>query len=112
MIKQKNNELNKVNEKLYNLKAGSINSNFKEFLPGEEVIAVMLKSNDQNIDYCLSCNSNTTFVKIEEKLYEEYPEYKGNENYFMVNGKRVDRFKTIKENKIQNGNPVILIKGE
>ena len=112
MIIQKNNELNKVNEKLYNLKTESINNNFKEFLPGEEIIAVMFKSNDQNIDYCLSCKNTTTFVKIEEKLYEEYPEYKGNDNYFIVNGKRVDRFKTIKENKIKNGNPVILIKGK
>ena len=112
MIKQKNNELNKVNEQLNNLKAESINSNFKEFLPGEEVIAIMFKSNDQKIDYCLPCKNTTTFVKIEEKLYEEYPEYKETDNYFLVNGNRVKRFKTVKENNIKNGKPVILIKGE
>ena len=70
----------------------------------------MFKSNDQNIDYCLSCKTSTIFAQIEDKLYEEYPEYKGNDNYFMINGKRIERFKTIKENQIKNGNPVILIK--
>ena len=72
----------------------------------------MFKSNDQKIDYCLPCKTTTTFVKIEEKLYEEYPEYKETENYFLVNGNRVKRFKSIKENRIKNGKPVILIKGE
>ena len=53
---------------------------------------------------------STIFAQIEDKLYEEYPEYKGNDNYFMINGKRIERFKTIKENQIKNGNLVILIK--
>ena len=45
-------------------------------------------------------------------LYDEYPEYKETENYFLVNGNRVKRFKTIKENQIKNGKPIILIKEE
>ena len=45
-------------------------------------------------------------------MYEEYPEYKETDNYFLANGNRVKRFKTVKENKIKNGRPVILIKGE
>ena len=112
IITQKNNKLNNLKNKLNYFKKESINYNLKEFLPGEEIIAVMIKSNDQNIEYCLPCKNTTTFDKIEEKLYEEYPEYKGNNNYFLVNGKKVKRDKTIKENKIKNGNPVILIKEE
>ena len=112
IITQKNNEINKLNEQLNNLKTESINYNFKEFLPGEEVISILFKSNDQKIEYSLPCKNTTTFVKLEEKLYEEYPEYKETDNYFLANGNRIKRFKTIKENQIKNGKPVILIKGE
>ena len=94
------------------LNSESINYNFNEILPGEELIAVMFKSNDGKIDYSIPCKNTTTFVKIEEKLYDEYPEYKETDNYFLVNGNRVKRFKTIKENQIKNGKPIILIKEE
>jgi len=112
IIMQKNNELSKFNEQLNNLKTASINSNFKDFLPGEEIISVMFKSDDHKIEYSLPCKNTTTFVKIEEKLYEEYPEYKETNNYFLVNGNRVKRFKTIKENQITNGKSILFIKGE
>ena len=72
----------------------------------------MFKSNDGKIDYSIPCKNTTTFVKIEEKLYDEYPEYKETDNYFLVNGNRVKRFKTINDNQIKNGKPVILIKEE
>ena len=72
----------------------------------------MFKSNDGKIDYSIPCKDSTTFVKMEEKLYDEYPEYKETDNFFLVNGNRVKRFKTIKENQIKNGKPVILIKEE
>ena len=49
---------------------------------------------------------------MEEKLYEEFPEYKETDNYFLVNGNKVKRFKTIKENNIKNGKPVVLNKLE
>ena len=85
---------------------------FKEFLPGEEVIAILFTSSNQKLTYCLPCRNSTLFVKIEEKLYEEYPEYKETDNYFLVDGKKVKRFKTIKENNIKNGKPVMLCQGE
>ena len=85
------------------------NNTFKEFQPGEEVIAILFTSTDQKLTYCLPCKNTTLFVKIEEKLYEEFPEYKETDNYFLVNGKKVKRFKTIQENNIKNGKPVILV---
>ena len=102
IINDKNNELNKLKIEFNNI-------SFKEFLPGEEVIAILFISNDQKLTYCLPCKNSTLFVKIEEKLYEEFPEYKETNNYFLANGKKVKRFKTIKENDIKNGKPVILV---
>ena len=42
----------------------------------------MFKSNDGKIDYSIPCKDSTTFVKMEEKLYDEYPEYKETDNFF------------------------------
>jgi len=62
IITQKNIELNKLKEQLNKLKTESVNNNFSEFLPGEELIAVMFKSNDGKIDYSIPCKDSTTFV--------------------------------------------------
>ena len=88
------------------------NNLFKEILPGEKVISVLFKSSDQNLIYSLPCKNTTPFVKIEEQLYDEFPEYKETDNYFLVNGNKVKRFKTIDENNIKNGKPIILYKME
>jgi hypothetical protein len=42
-------------------------------------------------------------------LYDEYPEYIESENYFLVNGKKVNKYKTLEYNKIKN-NDIIMLK--
>ena len=76
--------------------------------PGEKVISAMIISTDQKVMYSIACKNTTPFVKIEEKLYEVYPEYKETENYFLFSGNKIKRFKTIGENKIKNGIPIML----
>ena len=76
--------------------------------PGEKVISALIISTDQKIVYSVACKNTTPFVKIEEKLYEVYPEYKETENYFLFSGTKIKRFKTIGENKIKSGMPIML----
>ncbi len=111
-IKELNNIIDNKNNEINKLKSESSNNIFKEILPGEEIIAVLFISSDHNITYSIPCKNTTIFVKIEQKLYEEYPEYKETDNYFLVSGIKVKRFKTIQENNIKSGKPVMLIKGE
>ena len=107
---EKNNELNKVKLELNNLKLEYYDNNiFKEILPGEKIISILFNSTDQRINYSLPCKSSTPFIKVEERLYDEYPEYKKTDNYFLTNGKKIKRFLTIEENQIISGKPVILI---
>ena len=100
----------KINE-LNNLK-NQVNLNNDELInqlnPGEKVISTLFISTDQKIMYTIACKNTTPFVKLEEKLYEEYPEYKETENYFIYNGAKIKRFKTVEENKIKNGKPIML----
>ena len=106
-----NNQLsNKINE-LNNIK-NKINNNNDDLVniinPGEKTIATLFISADQKIQYAMVCKNTTPFVRIEEKLYEEYPEYKETDNYFLHNGSVIERFKTVEENHIKSGKPIIL----
>ena len=70
---------------------------------GEKLICVILISVDQKFHYPIICKSNDKFTKLEELLYEEFPELSESENIFLVNGKKVNRFKTIEFNGIKYG---------
>ena len=83
---------------------------FKEILPDEKIISILFSTNDHRLLYSLPCKNTTRFSRIEEKFYEEFPEYKETDNYFLANGNKVKRFKTVEENNIKNGRPVILVK--
>ena len=101
---------NKINE-LKNVKIKT-NNNYDDLVeninPGEKIIAALFVSSDQKIQYAIACKNTTPFVRLEEKLYEEYPEYKETNNYFIHNGLVIKRFKTIEENQIKKGKPIIL----
>ena len=69
-------------------------------------------SNDQKIYFAIPCSGNSIFAEIEEQLYKQYPEYRETNNTFLSNGKEILRFKTINDNKIGTGFPIMLIKPE
>ena len=41
-------------------------------------------------------------------LYKKYPKYTETENYFLVNGNRVNRHKTLEKNNIKNNGIITL----
>ena len=74
----------------------------------EGIINITFCSTDQNINILLSYDNNTKFYVIEDFIYSKFPQYKENENFFLVNGIKINRFKTLKENKIRNGDQIII----
>ena len=90
------------------INSGNGDDLLNEIKPGEKIIAALFISSDQKITYSIPCKNTTPFVRIEEKLYEEYPEYKDTENHFIHNGNVIKRFKTVEENNIKSGKPIIL----
>jgi len=71
---------------------------------GEKIMAINFVSiGIQDIGhYCLPCKNTDIFVKLEEKLNNDFPKLKEYETFFEVNGKRIKRFKTLEENKIKS----------
>ena len=101
-LKAKKNELQNLlsknnNNNIINYKITSIN-------PGEEILAINFVSNGvQDIGhYNLICKNTDLFVRLEERLYQDFPDFKNYETYFEVNTRRIKRFKTIEENNIKN----------
>ena len=76
---------------------------------GEKLISVQFISTDQIINNFRAIAKNTDkFSKLEDLLYEKYPNYKDTENYFIVNGNKINRNRTLEENKIKNNDVLTL----
>jgi len=78
--------------------------------PGEKLMTVIIVSTDQKIHYSIICKNTDHFLDIEKLLYNEYPEYKENKNIFLFNGKVINEYKNLEENKINNSDIITLTK--
>ena len=58
--------------------------------------------------YSIIGKNTDKFVRLEVKIYEDYPEYKDEEIYFMKNGEKIKRFKSLDENNIKNNDILML----
>ena len=85
------------------------NINAKGPINFEDIIVVHFISLDQKINCALKCLKTDTFAQVEEKLYQKYEEYRETNNNFITKGNMILRFKTIFENKIQDGDKIQLL---
>ena len=98
-----------MKEKLQNNINDNRNKNNSKIIKGGNKCVTFIFS-DQKITYGFPCSGDDIFAEIEEILYREYPEYRETNNTFLANGKEILRFKTIDDNKIGTGRPIMLIK--
>ena len=104
-------QIDKKDEELNKLKNDIKNKNFPNDLhiKDSDILTINFISSDQKIKFTIQCDKNTIFAEVEEKLYKIYSEYRETNNIFVVNGNQVLRFKTIEQNKIKNGNKIMLL---
>ena len=104
----------KLNELLEEIRIkDKIISNFPYKLSeGEQLLSVIFVSSDKKIHYSTICKNTDKFSKIENMLYDAYPEYTDSENYFFVNEKKLINIKAQDFNKIKNNDIITLQKIE
>ena len=56
----------------------------------------------------VSCDINDRFNAIENKIIEKEPSIIEKVNFFLCNGNKINEYKTIKDNKIKDGDVVLL----
>jgi len=98
----KKKEIIELNKKLLNYE------NMNQYDNLYNLITINFKSGDDKIDYKIKCLTTDIFATVEEKLYQKYEEYRNTDNTFLLNGTKILRFKTIRENKIKDGDIIQL----
>ncbi len=104
LLEAKDLEINNLRNNLINANNNTITS----INSGEKIIGVFFTSTNQDIHRPIPCKNSDTFARIEEKIYNEYPKYKDYNTYLKVNGNIIKRFKTFDENKIKDGDTIIV----
>ena len=108
IINQKDLEINNLKSQLNNINMNSnVSNNFN--VNFNDIVSVNFISSDSKIQFAITSLKTNTFAEIEEKLYKKYPEYRETNNNFLAKGKVILKFKTIAENKIDDGSPITLI---
>ena len=79
-----------------------------ELTKEEKVMTIIFKSFEEDIIYPMICKKTDKFDKLEKLLYTEYPEYK--ESQFYINGRKIDKLKTLNDSKIHNHDIIIISK--
>ena len=74
----------------------------------ERLMAIIFYSVDQKVHYPMICKNTDTIHKLEEKLYEEYPNLSERENYFLCKGGLINKFQSFEKMKIKNGDIIVL----
>ena len=111
-LKEKNEKLNKKIEELQNefkkndlvndiLELKNKMQQYELYISSQKLILIKIISVDQVINFYTIAKINDKFTEIENIIYNNYPEYKETENFFLVNGNMVDKSKSLQENKIK-----------
>ena len=80
-----------------------------ELNEGEKLMTVTFKSFDQKIPhFSVICKNTDIFNQIEKQVYEEYKNYYDSDNYFVANGMKVQKYKSLDENKIRDHDVIML----
>jgi len=120
--KIKNDNLNKRIKELENISNNNDKNNdikeleneiklFKsycKFSEEDKLISIKFISANQEINYNIVAKNTDKFSKIETILYEKYPKYNGTDNFFLVNGNRINRNSSLQNNKIKNNDVITL----
>ena len=87
------------------IKNNNIKDNYEitSIKPGEKIMALNFVSmGNQDIGhYNLVCKNVDLFIRLEERLYEDFPKFKEYETYLKKKKKRIKRFKTLEQNNIK-----------
>ena len=78
----------------------------------EEIYDINFESADQKFRHSIKCKKTDIFSKLEDNLYNEYPQLKNKNISFIANGKEINKGVTLEQNNINNGNRIIIVESE
>ena len=111
LLEEKNQE---IKDYIFKFSNSNNNEQLVNFKTGDKIIAVlfMTQGNQDIYNYTMPCKTSDLFVRLEERLYHDFPKYRNFETFFMVNARRIFRFKSLEENQIKNNDIISLFTNE
>ena len=108
-LKLKENKINQLKIELENEK----NRDDKKYVNFNDIVIIKFISTNQKINnHPMKCLKSDIIAEIEEKLYQEYEEFRDTNNSLICKGDQILRFKSVAENKIKDGDTIQIIKNE
>jgi len=104
LLKYQFNNTNNINN-FYNQSNNTINISLK---PGEKIMGINFVSHGNQLvaNYNIVCKNTDLFVRLEEKLNNDFPQLKNYQTVFEVNTRKIKRFKTLDENMIKSNDVI------
>ena len=97
IIIQKDKEINDLKLKIPN-----------EYVKMKNIMVINFLSTDQNIRCGVPCLADDTIAEVEEKLYQQFNEFRNTNNILLFGGNTILRFKKVRENNIHNGDTILI----
>ncbi len=97
IIIQKDKEINELKLKI---PKQNVNMN--------DIMVINFLSTDQNIRSGIPCLADDTIAEVEEKLYQQFDEFRNTNNILLFGGNIILRFKKVRENNIHNGDTILI----
>ena len=115
MIFQKDNEINNlkqiINQKDKEINELRLKSSYNKVYM-KDIMVINFISTPQFIRCGIPCLPDDTFAEVEEKLYQQFNEFRNSNNILLCRGNQILRFKKVRENNIHNGDTVQVVKPE
>lgn len=114
LIKQKDMEIKFIQDEIIKIQSLNLLENEdKEIIDDGEKISIHFVSEDKEYNFNIDCKKSNSFVQVEEKIYEKFPELVEYNNNFFINGKKIKRFYSLEENGIfQEGQEILMVIGK
>ena len=116
--KKETDYINKINdlknelsnkELIINELTKNLSKSNDKYVNYNNIMVVNFMSGDGKINCGIKCLKDDIFAVVEEKLYQQYNEYReNNNNIFIAGGRIIYRFKTMSENHIKNNDRIQL----
>ena len=103
-----NKEINVLNRTIIDLKE-KLKRYPCDLEENENLMTVIINSVDQQIlNYPMICKNTDKISDIEKRICEEFPAFSKTDNFFLCHGDIINKFETFENNKIKNGDSLIL----
>ena len=87
----------------------SLKSSFPfEIKQGEKLMSIIFVSVDQKVHHSFICKNTDIFINLEKLLYDIYPKISECENYFLVNGTKINKYQSLESNNIKDSDIITL----